>query len=134
MRCFSSSSAILALTCRLILFVQNSLFKRTFCYLLSFLTNRSQSVCVNGIVSEPQKIDFGVPQGSTLGPLLFIMYINDISHVIRYSNVEQYADDTLLYFASDDVNIIESNLSSDLDGVTQWLSANYLIFNSTKSR
>ena len=134
MRCFSSSSAILALTCRLILFVQNSLFKRTFCYLLSFLTNRSQSVCVNGIVSEPQKIDFGVPQGSTLGPLLFIMYINDISHVIRYSNVEQYADDTLLYFASDDVNIIESNLPSDLDGVTQWLSANYLIFNSTKSR
>ena len=134
MRCFSSSSAILALTCRLILFVQNSLLKRTFRYLLSFLTNRSQSVCVNGIVSEPQKIDFGVPQGSTLGPLLFIMYINDISHVIRYSNVEQYADDTLLYFASDDVNIIESNLSSDLDGVTQWLSANYLIFNSTKSR
>ena len=134
MRCFSSSSAILALTCRLILFVQNSLFKRTFRYLLSFLTNRSQSVCVNGIVSEPQKIDFGVPQGSTLGPLLFIMYINDISHVIRYSNVEQYADDTLLYFASDDVNIIESNLSSDLDGVTQWLSANYLIFNSSKSR
>ena len=62
------------------------------------------------------------------------MYINDISHVITYSNVEQYADDTLLYFASDDVNIIESNLSSDLDGVTQWLSANYLIFNFTKSR
>ena len=56
------------------------------------------------------------------------------SHVVRYSNVEQYDDDTLLYFASDDVNIIESNLSSDLDGVTQWLRANYLIFNSTKSR
>ena len=114
--------------------MQNSLLKRTFRYLLPFLTNRSQSVCVNGIVSEPQKIDFGVPQGSTLGPLLFIMYINDISHVIRYSNVEQYADDTLLYFASDNVNIIESNLSSDLESVTQWLSANYLILNSTKSK
>ena len=62
------------------------------------------------------------------------MYINDISHVIRYSNVEQYADDTLLYFASDNVNIIESNLSSDLESVTQWLSANYLILNSTKSK
>ena len=62
------------------------------------------------------------------------MYINDISHVIRYSNVEQYADDTLLYFASDNVNIIESNLSSDLDSITQWLSANYLIVNSTKSK
>ena len=62
------------------------------------------------------------------------MYINDISHVVRYSNVELYVDDTLLYFASDDVNIIESNLSSDLDSVTQWLSANYLILNSTKSK
>ena len=62
------------------------------------------------------------------------MYINDISHVVRYSNVEQYADNTLLYFASDDVNIIDSNLLSDLDSVTQWLSANYLILNSTKSK
>ena len=51
----------------------------------SYLTNRSQSVCVNGIVSEPQKIDFGAPPGQRL---LFIMYINDISHIIRYSNVE----------------------------------------------
>ena len=100
----------------------------------SYLTNRSQSVCVNGIDSEPQKLDLGVPQGSALGPLLFIMYINDISHGVRYSNVEQYADDTLLYFASDNVNIIESNLSSDLESVTQWLSANYLILNSTKSK
>ena len=80
------------------------------------------------------KNDFGVPQGSALGPSLFIMYINGISHVVRYSNVEQYADDTLLYFASDNVNIIESNLSSDLESVTQWLSANYLILNSTKSK
>ena len=62
------------------------------------------------------------------------MYINGISHVVRYSNVEQYADDTLLYFASDNVNIIKSNLSSDLESVPQWLSANYLILNSTKSK
>ena len=99
-------------------------------WFFSYLTNRSQSVCVNGIVSEPQKIDLEVPQGSALGPLLFIMYINDISHVVRYSNVERYDDDTLLYFASDDVNIIESNLSSDLDSVTQWLSANYIKYST----
>ena len=103
-------------------------------WFFSYLTKRSQSVCVYGIVSEPQKINFGVPQGSALGPLLFIMYINDISHVVRYSNVEQYADNTLLYFASDDVNIIDSNLLSDLDSVTQWLSANYLILNSIQSK
>ena len=79
-------------------------------WFFSYLTNRSKSVCVNGIVSEPQKIDFGVPQGSASGPLLFTMCINEISHVVRYFNVEQYADDTLLYFVSDDVNIIESKL------------------------
>ena len=48
------------------------------------------------------------------------------SHVVRYSNVEQYDDDTLLYF----VNITDSNLSSDLDGVTQWLSANYIKYST----
>ena len=99
-------------------------------WFFSYLTKRSQSVCVNGIVSEPQKINFGVPQASALGPLLFIMYINDISHVVRYSNVEQYDDDTLLYFAGDTVNIIESNLSSDIDSVTQWLSANYIKYST----
>lgn len=62
------------------------------------------------------------------------MYINDMSHVFKYSNVELYADDTLLYFASGDVSIIESSLTSDLESVTQWLSANYLILNSTKSK
>ena len=68
-------------------------------WFFSYLTNCSQSVCVNGIVSDPQKVDFGVLQDfGALGPLLFIMYINDISHVVRYSNVEQYVDDTLLYF------------------------------------
>ena len=52
------------------------------------------------------------------------------SHVVRYSNVEQYDEDTLLYFASADVNIVESNLSSDLDSVTQWLSANYIKYST----
>ena len=52
------------------------------------------------------------------------------SHVVRYPNIEQYDDDTLLYFASADVNIVESNLSSDLDSVTQWLSANYIKYST----
>ena len=97
--------------------------------------NQSFSKCLSSWDSfRTSKNDFGVPQGSALGPSLFIMYINGISHVVRYSNVEQYADDTLLYFASDNVNIIKSNLSSDLESVPQWLSANYLILNSTKSK
>ena len=70
----------------------------------SYLTMRTQSVCTNGVLSEPQPISFGVPQGRVLGPLLFIIYINDLPVVVHGCCVELYADDTLIYFASKSVN------------------------------
>ena len=100
----------------------------------SYLTNRTQSVCVNGVVSDSQTIMFGVPQGSVLGPLLFIMYINDLPHVIRFCNIELYADDTLLYFASSNVSSIETNLTTDLENVINWLHSNFLILNLRKTK
>ena len=66
----------------------------------SYLTTCTQSVNVNGVLSEPQIINFGVPQGSVLGPLLFIIYINELPNVVVSCNVELYADDALIYFAS----------------------------------
>ena len=65
-----------------------------------YLTNRTQSVCINEAISEPQPIMFGFPQGSVLGPLLFIMYINDLPQVVQLCSVEQYADDTVIYFTN----------------------------------
>ena len=58
---------------------------------------RTQSVCTNGVLSEPQPISFGIPQGSVLGPLLFIIDINDLPLVVRVYSVELYVDDTLIY-------------------------------------
>ena len=65
----------------------------------SFLTNGKQMICVNGFNSPRESILCGVPQGSTLGPLLFIIYINDLDKVLKKSVVHHFADDTNLIFA-----------------------------------
>ena len=83
----------------------------------AYLTNRSQSVCVNGVVSDPQPIPFGVPQGSILGPLLFISYINDLQSVVVDYDIQLYADDTLLFYSSNSVTDIESCLTRNLSSI-----------------
>ena len=100
----------------------------------SYLTTRTQSVCVNGLLSEPQPIPFGVPQGSVLGPLLFIIYINDLPLAVQGCNVELYADDTLIYFASKSVSEIQARLTDGLTDVLSWLHANFLILNLEKTK
>ena len=95
---------------------------------------RTQSVCTNGVLSEPQPIPFGVPQGSVLGPLLFIIYINDLPLVVRGCSVVLYADDTLSYFASESVSEIQAQFNSDLTNVLSWHHANFLILNLGKTK
>ena len=65
-------------------------------WLYSFLSNREQYVIVDGKISIPEKVLSGVPQGTVLGPLLFILYINDIVKVIKYSYIKKIADDSKL--------------------------------------
>ena len=60
----------------------------------SYLSNRKQYVSVNGFHSKTLPMDYGVPQGSVLGPLLFLIYINDLHNAIRHSIVHHFADDT----------------------------------------
>lgn len=75
-----------------------------------------------------------MPQGSILGPLLFIVYINDTSSAVNYCRVQLYADDTLLNVSSSFVNVIESKLSEDLERIISWLNENYLFLNYDKTK
>ena len=66
-------------------------------------------VSINGFESNIQNISIGVPQGSVLGPLLFLIYINDLNHAIKYSIVHHFADDTNLLTISNNLRSIKKN-------------------------
>ena len=85
----------------------------------SFLSNRSQRVVLNGQNSKWEKISAGVPQGSILGPLLFLIYINNISENLE-SNVKLFADDTSIFSVVFDPNLSAIKLNNDLLKIQQW--------------
>ena len=104
-------------------------------WVTSYLTCRSQRVVVNGESSSQVPVVSGVPQGSVLGPLLFIIYINDLAecNFCSGSKLVMYADDVLLYR-----NILRAedyvSLQADLNTVDEWSSSNYLQFNLSKCK
>ena len=75
----------------------------------------------------------GVPQGTILGPLLFLLYINDLPNCLMHSQPRMYADDTSITYASNDVEDIERYVNIDLDRIRIWLAANKLTLNMTKT-
>ena len=100
----------------------------------SYLSNRTQIVEVNGQVSEKGTIKHGVPQGSILGPLLFLLYINDISQSSDILKFFLFADDTTVYYSADPKNDeTEQILNNELEKVSCWLAANKLSLNVKKS-
>ena len=75
-----------------------------------FLSNRSQVTCSNA-QTDPAAISVGVAQGSILGPLLLIIYMNDLPNILEFCDIFQYADDTVLYLSSKHILEIESKLN-----------------------
>ena len=99
----------------------------------SYLTNRKQFVALDGCRSEMRVIDIGVPQGSVLGPLLFLIYINDLPRSVNRLNSILFADDTTLHFSHNNINSLCDTLTSDLTCVKDWLLANELTVNAKKT-
>ena len=85
----------------------------------NYLNNRKQRVVLNGSYSTYSTVQSGVPQGSVLGPLLFLIYINDLERNIK-SNIKFFADDTMLYSIVKVPAISANNLNHDLDIIQQW--------------
>ena len=80
---------------------------------MDYLFNRSQLVEINNLTSDKRSITSGVPQGFILGPLMFIIFFNDLKDSISYCDSIQYADDTVILFADKDVTKIENALNKD---------------------
>ena len=102
----------------------------------SYLEDRKQFVQFDECISEMKAIHKGVPQGSILGPLLFLSYINDILNSSNLFNFLMYADDTTLFCCLEDIDSVNKELvlSSVLKSVHLWLSANKLTLNVNKSK
>ena len=99
----------------------------------SFLKDRYQYVEVNGISSDLSRVSLGVVQGSILGSLLFIIFINDIVNSSRILKFNLYADDTSIYYANHSLDITYEVLNRELLSVSNWIVANGLSLNSNKT-
>ena len=99
----------------------------------SYLHNRKQCVVLKGCMSDFFVQEKGVPQGSTLGPLLFSVFINDLPSICSNTAAQLYADDTVIYTSKSNILQIQNALQLDFDAVQNWLSSNRLLLNKTKS-
>ena len=99
----------------------------------SYLTNRRPYTLVNGIKSKSGYVNCGVPQGSFLGPLLFLLYINDIKHAIGCDNVKLFADDTFLFTNDRKIDAVKEKASNLFEKNFRWCVANQLSINSEKT-
>lgn len=100
----------------------------------TYLSGRTQRTKVNNAVSDFLINDFGVPQGSILGALLFIIYVNDITRIISHCKIILYADDTLLYAEGNDEKECRTKLMRDIEQLNIWLKMNKLKLNEQKTK
>jgi hypothetical protein len=106
--------------------VMNEMFKQ-------YLSNRTQYVKIRNEMSDPRTIEFGVPQGTILGPVLFLVYINDIFDSEVCGTLISFADDTAILFHSDTVESLIEKTETGIKIVHNWLNSNLLTLNLDKT-
>lgn len=102
-------------------------------WFISYLSNRKQYVNVNSVDSKLLSVSCGVPQGSILGPLLFILYINDIINSSKMANLIMFADDTNIFFKHKNFNILINMVNDELRLISTWFKLNKLSLNVKKT-
>ena len=107
--------------------------QRELSWVESYLTNRKQYCCVGGYDSNMGEVEVGVPQGSCLGPLLFLIYINDLPKIAQ-GKVSMYADDTSLCHIGNDISKLETAINEDLKLLDKWLKGNKLSLDVAKTK
>ena len=103
-------------------------------WLTSYLTGRQQFVRIGSFTSGTKPVNYEVPQGSVLGPLLFILYVNDVTSVIKSSKFLMYADDLVFYTSSNKASLAHERLQSDIDNVFSWCTNKRLTVNTDKTK
>ena len=103
-------------------------------WISSYLTNRKQFVNIGDASSDLLDINMGVPQGSTLGPLLFILYINDMSNPLSSLEVVHFADDSTLHLSMNKNENIGPRVNEELAIINTWLISNKLFLNIDKTK
>ena len=109
--------------------IRNNMFS----WYKSYLTDRKQFVSFNGQNSETLETNCGVPQGSVLGPLLFLLYINDLPNISKALNFYLFADDTNMYYESKSLIDMEKTINKELSKLYLWLNVNRLSLNLDKT-
>ena len=100
----------------------------------SFLSDRSQVTVYDNVQPETAKISMGVAQGSIIGPLLFVIYVNDLPNVLESCQVTLFADDTVLYCSYKSPEELQKKMNTDLERVCDWLKMNHLTIDIKKSK
>lgn len=100
----------------------------------NYLTNRRQYVCLNGYKSAIGEVNNGVPQGSNIGPLLFLVYINDLGNLPLKGVPRLFADDTALFYPSNNPQTVIDHMNSDLQKLKSYFSNNLLSLNIKKTK
>lgn len=100
----------------------------------SYLSERKQFVVLNGVRSSLRTIDIGVPQGSNIGPLLFLIFINDLGNLKLYGTPRLFADDTALFYPHFRIQSIIKDIESDLATLLEFFNGNHLSLNLSKTK